>query len=70
MSADGIELEGEVISNLPGDKFKVKLENNMEVICTISGKIRLSGIKIVVGDKVKVSISTYDLTKGRIVWRI
>lgn len=67
---EGIELEGEVIQNLPGDKFKVRLENNMEIICTISGRIRLSGIKLVTGDKVKVTISPYDLTQGRITWRI
>jgi len=66
---DQIELEGEVIVNLPGDKFKVRLENDLEIVCNISGKIRMSGIKIVVGDKVKVVMSLYDLTKGRIIWR-
>jgi translation initiation factor IF-1 len=64
------EVEGEIIDNCPGGKFKVKLINNHEMICTVSGKIRMSGIKLVVGDKVKVAMSSYDLNNGIIVWRM
>lgn len=66
---DVIELEGTVTENLPNAMFKVKLENGHEVLAHISGKLRMNYIKILPGDKVKVELSPYDLTKGRITWR-
>ena len=64
-----IELEGKVIESLPNTMFKVKLENDHVILAHISGKIRKNYIKILPGDKVKVEMSTYDLTKGRITFR-
>lgn len=67
--SDVAEVEGEVTSVLPGTRFKVRLENGNEVIGHLSGKMRQHYIKIVPGDMVKMEISKYDLTKGRIVFR-
>ena len=66
---DVIEVEGVVSESLPNTLFKVKLENGHEVLAHISGKLRMNYIKILPGDKVKVELSPYDLTKGRITWR-
>lgn len=66
---DVIEVEGIVTETLPNTHFKVKLENGHEVIAHISGKLRMNYIKILPGDKVKLELSPYDLTKGRIIWR-
>ena len=66
---DAIELEGKVIEPLPNAMFRVELENGHEVIAHISGKMRMHYIKILPGDKVKMEMSPYDLTKGRIVYR-
>ncbi len=66
---DVIEVEGVVSEALPNTLFKVKLENGHEVLAHISGKLRMNYIKILPGDKVKVELSPYDLTKGRITWR-
>ena len=66
---DVIEVEGVVTEALPNANFKVKLENGHEVLAHISGKLRMHYIKILPGDKVKVELSPYDLTKGRITWR-
>lgn len=66
---DVIEFEGEVVEVLPNTTFLVKLENGHVITCYISGKLRMHYIKILEGDKVKVEISPYDLTKGRITWR-
>ena len=66
---DVIEVEGIVSESLPNTLFKVKLENGHEVLAHISGKLRMNYIKILPGDKVKVELSPYDLTKGRITWR-
>ena len=63
------EVEGEVIEKLPNAMFKVKLENGHIVIGHISGKLRVNFIRILPGDKVKLELSTYDLSRGRIVWR-
>lgn len=68
--ADNFEIQGEIVDKIPGGKFKVKLENNHEMMCTVSGKIRLSNIRLVVGDKVKVAVSTYDINNGIITWRL
>jgi translation initiation factor IF-1 len=64
-----IEVEGQVITALPNAMFVVKLENGMEIVCHISGRIRKNFINILPGDKVKVEMSKYDLTKGRITYR-
>lgn len=66
---DVIEMEGTIIDALPNAHFKVKLENDFEIIAHISGKLRMNFIKILPGDKVTVEMSPYDLTKGRITWR-
>ncbi len=66
---DVIEVEGTVIEALPNTNFKVELENGYQVLAHISGKLRMNYIKILPGDKVKVELSPYDLTKGRITWR-
>ena len=66
---DVIEVEGTVIESLPNTSFKVELENGYVVLAHISGKLRMNYIKILPGDKVKVELSPYDLTKGRITWR-
>ena len=67
---DFIELQGTVIDTLAGSKFKVRLnDNDMIVTCTLSGKMRMNKILVLVGDSVTVEISPYDLTKGRISYR-
>lgn len=65
-----IEVGGTVIELLPNAMFKVRLENGYEIMAHISGKMRMHYIKIIPGDKVKVQISPYDLTKGRIIFRM
>lgn len=67
---DVIEFEGTVIETMPNATFKVKLPNGHIVTAQISGKLRMNFIKIVPGDKVTVEVSIYDLTKGRITWRL
>lgn len=66
---DVIEVEGVVTDALPNAMFKVQLENGHEVLSHVSGKLRMNYIRIVPGDKVKLEMSPYDLTKGRITWR-
>ena len=66
---DVIEFEGTVVEVLPTATFKVKLPNDHIVTATISGKIRMNYIKILLGDKVTVEVSVYDLNKGRITYR-
>ena len=67
---DVIEVEGEVVEALPGTMFKVKLDNGHEVLTTLSGKMRKFYIRILLGDRVKVELSPYDLTRGRISYRL
>lgn len=67
---DVIEVEGVVIDALPNAMFKVQLENGHEVLAHVSGKLRMNYIRIVPGDKVKLEMSPYDLSKGRIIWRV
>lgn len=67
---DAVKVEGKVLEVLPNTMFRVDLENGHKVLCHISGKLRLHFIKILPGDKVAVELSPYDLTKGRIVYRI
>ncbi|MCC7203946.1 MAG: translation initiation factor IF-1 [Phycisphaeraceae bacterium] len=64
-----ISVEGEVVDALPNAMFRVRLENNHEMVAHISGKMRMHYIRILPGDKVTVEISPYDLTKGRITYR-
>ena len=66
---DNIELEGLVVETLPNTTFKVKLENDHVITAHISGKMRKNYIRILTGDKVKVEMSPYYLTKGRITFR-
>lgn len=62
-------MEGLVIESLPNAMFRVQLENRYVILAHISGKIRRNYIKILVGDRVTVELSPYDLTKGRIIYR-
>ncbi len=64
-----IEQDGTIVEALSNAMFRVELENGVEIIAHISGKMRMHYIKILPGDKVKVEMSPYDLTKGRIVFR-
>ncbi|MCG6915724.1 translation initiation factor IF-1 [bacterium BMS3Abin03] len=64
-----IKIDGIVTETLPNAMFKVKLDNGHEMLAHISGKMRMHFIKILVGDKVSVELSPYDLTKGRITYR-
>ena len=64
-----IKIDGVVSETLPNATFKVKLDNDHEILAHISGKMRMHFIKILVGDKVSVELSPYDLTKGRITYR-
>lgn len=66
---DAIEVTGTVVKVLPATMYRVKLENDHELLAHISGKMRKHFIRITSGDKVTVQISPYDLTKGRIVYR-
>jgi len=66
---DFIEVQGEVLELMPAASFKVALENGHEIMAHLSGKMRMNKIRILPGDKVKLQISPYDLTKGRIVYR-
>lgn len=64
-----IEQDGVVVEALPNAQFRVRLENNHEILGLLSGKMRMNFIKILPGDRVKVELSPYDLSKGRIVYR-
>ena len=66
---DLIEMQGEIIENLPNATFKVKLENGHVVLGFISGKMRMHYIRILPGDKFTVQLTPYDLTRARIVFR-
>lgn len=69
-SKEFIELVGEVLELMPAATFKVLLENGHEISAHLSGKMRMHRIRILPGDKVKMQISPYDLTKGRITYRM
>jgi translation initiation factor IF-1 len=64
-----IKVDGTITETLPNAMFKVKLENGHEMLAHVSGKMRMNFIKILVGDKVTVELSPYDLSKGRITYR-
>ncbi len=67
---EGIELEGMVLENLPNARFRVKLdEGDLEILAHVSGKMRMHYIRILPGDRVRIEVSPYDLTKGRITYR-
>ena len=66
---DVLEVEGVILEALPNAQFKVELSNGHKILAHISGKLRMSFIRILPGDKVTVEMSPYDLTKGRITWR-
>ena len=66
---ESLEFTGVVLELLPNAMFKVKLENDHEVLAHTSGKLRKNRIRVLVGDKVDVEMTQYDLTKGRIVYR-
>lgn len=66
---DKIELVGLIEEALPGTWFKVKVEGGAEVLATLSGKMRQNHIQLLPGDRVKVEVSPYDLTRGRVSWR-
>lgn len=67
--ADAIEVTGTVLETLPNAMFRVRLDNGYKVLAHISGKMRMHYIKILPGDKVKIELSPYDLSRGRIVYR-
>ena len=66
---DSIEIEGTVLEPLPNAMFRVELENGHKILAHISAKMRMHFIRILSGDKVKVQLSPYDLTRGRITYR-
>ena len=66
---DVIEVEGTVLEKLPNAMFSVELENGHQILAHISGKLRMNFIRIIPGDKFKIEMSPYDLSKGRITWR-
>ena len=65
-----IEVDGTVIETLPNASFRVELDNGHRILAHISGKMRMNFIRILPGDKVKVELSPYDLTRGRITYRV
>ena len=67
---EAIEVEGTVIETLPNAMFRVELPNGHEVLAHISGKIRMHYIRVLPGDKVLIELSPYDLTRGRITYRL
>lgn len=68
-SKETITQEGLVIETLPGATFKVRLDDDQEILARLSGRMRLHHIRVLIGDRVKVEMSPYDKTKGRIVYR-
>lgn len=64
-----IQSDGIVVEDRSNSMFVVELDNGHQVLCTISGKMRTKNIRVMVGDKVSISLSVYDLSKGRIEWR-
>jgi translation initiation factor IF-1 len=64
-----IQVEGTIVEALPGTQFKVRLDNGHEVLAYLSGKMRKYYIRILLGDRVRVDMSPYDLNRGRIVYR-
>jgi translation initiation factor IF-1 len=69
MAKDAIEVEGVVTEVLPNTNFRVKLENDHEILAYLSGKMRRFYIRVLEGDRVKVEMSPYDLSRGRVTYR-
>ena len=69
-SDDVIEFEGQIIDVLPGQSFKVELENGHIVVCYTSGRLRKNRIRLVLGDQVRIEMTPYDMTKGRVTYRL
>jgi len=69
VSKDFLEIDGEVAELLPSASFRVKLENGHEILTHLSGKMRMFNIRLLPGDRVKVQMTPYDLTRGRIIYR-
>ena len=69
MAKDAIEIEGTVTEVLPNATFRVKLENDHDVLAYLSGKMRQHYIRVLEGDRVKIEMSPYDLTRGRVTYR-
>ncbi len=67
---DILEIQGTVTEVLPNNMFRVKIETGPEIVCYTNGRLRQNKIKIILGDDVKVEMSVYDLTKGRICYRL
>ena len=67
---DLIELEGDILEVLPGNMFKVELENGAIIICYTNGRLRQHKIKMIQGDRVRLEMSPYDMSKGRITYRL
>jgi len=64
-----LEINGEVLELLPSTTFKVRLENGHEILAYLSGRMRLHKIRLLPGDKVKIEMTPYDVTKGRVIYR-
>ena len=69
-SDDVLEFEGQIIDVLPGQSFKVELENGHVVVCYTSGRLRENRIRLVLGDQVRIEMTPYDMTKGRVTYRL
>lgn len=67
---DRLTIEGSVEEALPGTLFRIKCDTGHEALCTLSGKLRYNRIRLCIGDRVKCEFSPYDVTRGRIVWRM
>lgn len=67
--ADYLTLEGVVDECLPGTLFRIKCDNGLSVMCTLSGKLRVNHIRLLPGDRVTIEASAYDTSKGRVRWR-
>ena len=68
-SKDFLEMKGIVVEPLPSTTFKIKLENGQEILAYLSGKMRMNKIRLIPGDSVRIQLSPYDLTRGRITYR-
>lgn len=69
-SKDTVEVEGEVVANFPNTQFRVKLDSGQEITAHLSGRMRVHHIRLLPGDRVKVALSPYDLTRGRVILRL
>ena len=70
MAKDVIEIDGTILESIPNAMFRVELENGHEILAHISGKIRKNFIRLLPGDRVKVEMTPYDLSRGRITFRL